>query len=771
MLDQMVTQTEIGAPRRRYEDHRLLTGGGQYVDDLLQTTPGTVHVAFVRSPYAHARIAAIDCALARSAPGVVAVVTAQDLADLSPMSVGGAALGAVAPRRVLPPTHAHFVGEPIGAVVAETAAQADDALELVEVEYDPLPAVASLHAAADADAPLADLAQPERSNVVFHRQQISGDVEEAFARADGVVRLSLTHARVAGIPIEPRGILATIDPDTRRLTIHLSTQAPFRARSELARILRLDPDQLHVIAPDVGGGFGVKGSLQPEEITVAFLARKLNRPVLWRSTRTEDLLTTPPGRDLQTEVEAAYANDGTVLGLRLSTRANVGAYAASPGPATRLLHYPTGCYRIEHLQSDIDFVVTNTPPTGAYRGAGRPEAAFVAERVADEVAAALHLDPVEVRRRNFIPSDAFPYRNAGGIVYDSGNYAGCMDRALELADYAGLRREQAQRRSQGEIVGIGLATYTEIAGGGWEEGQVEVHSDGRVVAHTGSSAHGQGHRTTFAQIVADVLGVDVDAVSIVAGDTDSPIQGFGTFGSRSTVMGGNALFVAGDTVRERLLRVAASMLEVAADDLEIRRGQVFVRGAEHRRTDFASIAEAAGAGVGLAADEARNLRAATRFTSVDGETFPFGACVALISIGRETARVRLERLILVDDCGRVINPLLVDGQLAGGVVQGIGEALSEQVVFSAEAQLMTGSLLDYAVPRARDVPPLELDRTETLSPRNPLGVKGVGEAGTIGSPAAIANAVVDALRPLGVSNVALPITSDQVWSALRGERV
>ena len=757
---------EIGAPRRRFEDRRLLTGRGQYVGDLLGTEPGALHVAFVRSQLPHARILTLDSSAARTAPGVVAVVTAQDLSTLGAMSVGGPQFPAVAPRYVLPPAYAHFVGEPIAAIVAETAAQAVDAIELVEVEYDALPGVASVSAAAEPDAPLVDLAQPEPSNVVFRMTNASGDVDGAFARADRIIRLSLSHARVAGIPIEPRGILARPDPDTGRLTIHLSTQAPFRARAELARILRLDPAQIRVIAPDVGGGFGVKGALQPEEITVAHLARTLARPVCWRSTRSEDFVTTTQGRDMQTEVEAAVCNDGSILALRLRTLANLGAYAVAPGPPMRLRHYPTGCYRIEHLQSELVYVVTNTPPTGPYRGAGRPEAAFVAERTVDEVAAALGLDPAAVRKLNFVPADAFPYRNAGGIVYDSGNYPAALDRALELADYAGQRARQQLRRSNGELVGIGLSTYTEVAGGGWEDGQVTIEADGRIVAHTGSSAHGQGHRTTFAQIVADVLGVDLEMVSIVSGDTDSPIEGFGTFGSRSVIQGGNALFTAGRTVRERLLRVAAALLEVASEDLDIRSGQVFVRGVEQRTVDFAAIAAAAGAGVGLAPDEARELRAATRFTSMDGDTFPFGACIASVSICPETALITLERLVLVDDCGRVINPLLVDGQLAGGIAQGVGEALREQIVFAPDGQLMTGSLLDYAIPRAADIPHLELDRTETLSPRNPLGVKGVGEAGTIGSPAAIANAVVDALRPLGVRNVSLPITANQVWDLL-----
>lgn len=762
-----VAMTEIGAPRRRFEDRRLLLGQGQYVGDLAGGMAEGLHVAFVRSPFAHARIVSIEADAARAAPGVVAVFTAADLSDLAGMSVGAPSGPAVAPRRVFPPTHAHFVGEPVAAVVAATPVQADDALELVEVQYEDLPAIGSVTAAIEPLAPLADTAQPAHSNVVFHYSQVAGDIEGAFAQADHIVSLRLVHGRVAGILIEPRGVLVEADSTTGHLTVYLSTQAPFRARTELARLLGIDRQLVRVIAPDVGGGFGVKGSLQAEEIAVTYLAQVLRRTVSWRSTRSEDLLTTPQGRDIRTDVEAAVRQDGTILGLRARSVANLGAYAAAPGPPMRLLNYPTGCYQIEHLHSDLDLVVTNTTPTGPYRGAGRPEAAFVAERVVDEVAAILGLDPVEVRKRNFVPPDAFPYHNAGGAVYDSGNYVVALDRALELADYSSLRQRQVERRAQGELIGIGLSTYTEVAGGGWEDGQVTVEADGRVVVHTGSSAHGQGHRTTFSQIVADVLGVDPESVTLISNDTNSPIEGFGTFGSRSTVLGGNALYSAGRTVRERLLRVAAALLEVAPDDLDLHDGRVSVRGAEQRGLPFASVAEAAMQGVGLEADEPRELRVSTRFTSPDGETYPFGACVAMVAISPETGRVTLERLVLVDDCGRVINPLLVDGQLAGGIAQGIGESLLEQVVVSSDGQLMSGSLLDYAVPRALDVPHLELDRTETLSPRNALGVKGVGEAGTVGSPAAIANAVVDALRPLGINNVTMPVTANQVWNLMQ----
>jgi carbon-monoxide dehydrogenase large subunit len=421
-------------------------------------------------------------------------------------------------------------------------------------------------------------------------------------------------------------------------------------------------------------------------------------------------------------------------------------------PVQRLLNYSTGCYRIQHVDSEVSTVFTNTTPTGPYRGAGRPEAAFVAERAVDAVAAELGLDPIEVRRRNFIPPEAFPYASAGGVTYDSGDYARALDRALELADYAGLRREQATRRARGELVGVGLATYTEVAGGGFEMGTVSLGADGTVTAVTGSSPFGQGVQTVFAQIVADQFGVDPSKVRVVPADTDALPAGMGSFGSRSTALGGSALVQAARVVRDRALSAAAALLEVSPDDLELRDGTVGVRGVAERAVDLAEVSQAAG-----------ELRESVRFASTEGDTYPFGAIVACVSLEPETARVRIERLVLVDDCGRAINPMLVDGQLTGGAVQGLGETLLEQVVHGPDGQLLTGSLLDYAVPRAETVPRLELDRTETLTPRNPLGAKGVGESATVGTPCALANAVIDALRPLGLSEVELPLTPERLW--------
>jgi carbon-monoxide dehydrogenase large subunit len=505
-----------------------------------------------------------------------------------------------------------------------------------------------------------------------------------------------------------------------------------------------------------------------EDVLASFLALKVNRPVAWLSTRSEDLVGGMHGRDMVSDVEAAVKNDGTVLGLRLTTVANAGGHAFrhTPVPPQRLLNYPTGCYQIQNLDSEVTAVLTNTAATGPYRGAGRPEAAYVAERVMEAVAAELGLSQPEVRRRNFIPADAFPYPMVGGVIFDSGAYERTMDVALDQVGYEALLAEQAERRARGEIVGVGLATYVEVAGMGWESGRITLEPDGSVTAITGTSPHGQGLKTTFAQIIGDELGVDPDKVRVLSGDTEQIESGTGTFGSRSVMIGGSVLKLASVIVRERALRVASSLLEASPADLELREGRASVIGAPNRSVSVADLIVAAGQGTGLTDDEAHQLSEQTRFESKDGDTFPFGSAVAVVSIDRETAHLKLERLLIVDDCGRAINPLLVEGQLLGGAVQGIGEALLEAVLYDEGGQLITGSLMDYAAPRASDLPMLELRRTETPSPRNPLGAKGVGEAGTVGSPAAIANAVVDALRPLGITSVDLPITTSQLWQLL-----
>ena len=753
----------IGSARRRREDPALLTGRGAYIQDLRSGDNRLLHVVFVRSPLASAQIQMVHTAAAAASTGVVRVVTGADLHELNSLPLPGApflpGFPAAPAHPVLARDRVHFVGEPVAAIVAESVALAEDARDLVEVDYDPLPAVASLEDALRADAPAVHDDFP--GNILATNRRVAGEPDAVFANADHVVHVSLRHGRVASVAMEPRGTIAEYQAESARLTVWMSTQAPFLARHDLAQTLGIKDERLRVIAPDVGGGFGAKVGAHPEDAVVAYLTMQLGKPISWVATRSEDMSATFHGRDILTEVDLATNADGVLLALRVKAWSNVGAYALwhGPLPVQRLLNFTTGCYRIEHLDATVSSVLTNTQPIGPYRGAGRPEAAHAIERAIDAVAAELRMDPVELRRRNFIPPEAFPYTNAGGATYDSGAYERALDLALQHADYATVRAEQTARRARGELVGIGVATYTEQAGGGFETGDVTLDADGHVIAATGASAFGQGQHTTFSQIVAAELGVDPDDVKIVSGDTEAVQTGMGSFGSRSVILGGNALAQAAGVVRKRALHTASGLLEVAPDDLELARGKVQVRGAPDRAVDLARVIQASGA---------TELRESVRFVSADGDTFPFGAVLASVSIDPESARIRLERLFLVDDCGRAINPLLVDGQLVGGAAQGIGEALLEQVVYTQDGQLATGSLLDYAIPRADSVPELLLDRTETLSPRNPLGVKGVGEAGTVGTPAAIANAVLDALRPLGIHDVELPITSEQVWRILQG---
>jgi carbon-monoxide dehydrogenase large subunit len=561
---------------------------------------------------------------------------------------------------------------------------------------------------------------------------------------------------------------------------------PFLAREGVAAVLGVPEEQLRVIAPDVGGGFGAKAFYR-EDALAAHLSMRLGRPVKWVATRVDDMLSTLHARDMVSYAEAAVAGDGRILGLRVRTLANVGAYLLRHGPLPplRMVNYPTGAYRIEHLDAEVLEVLTNTVPTGPYRGAGRPEATFLIERVVDAVAMELGMDPAEVRRRNFIPPDQFPYRTAGGVTYDSGNYARALDLALEMSDYPRLRREQAERRARGELVGIGLATYVEVSGGGWESGVVRLERGGTVTAITGASPHGQGHETTFSQVIADVLGVSPEQVTVQHGDTAIGPPGTGTFGSRSVLLGGSALHRAASEVRDALLRMASQRLEVAPEDLVLEHGGVHLRGVPDRAVSLRELAEAAygalaaptgtpGQAISLRASAERvpevngapnGLEARVKFQA-EGDAFPFGAYVAAVRVDPETARVEIERLVAVDDCGNAVNPLLVEGQLHGAIAQGLGETLLEEIVYDESGQILTSTLMDYAAPKADDMPPLAVDRTVTPSPFNPLGAKGVGEAGTVGSPPAIANAIVDALSPLGVRHLDVPITSERLWRVL-----
>ncbi len=762
-----VTATrEVGAHRKRVEDPRLVQGHGQYVDDF--RLPGTLEVALVRGTHAHARIRRVDLEAARNAPGVVAVWDGARVKD-TPRLPNRVAIEEkhVSPLPVLAHEHVTMVGYPVAAVVATDRYLARDAAALVEVEYEPLPVVTSPERALEPDAPI--LHPSLGTNLAYHLVKEGGDVEGVFATAKHTLSLRLVHSRLAQVPMEPRGILASYDRDADLLTVWRSTQSPFGTRDGLSIALQRPAESVRVIAPDVGGGFGAKGSVYPDELVAVLLAMELGTPVRWVSTRMEDLQFTMQGRDQVNLVDVAFDDDGIMNGLKVRTIHNLGGVMMSPvaAPPLRVSDFATGAYGFRAHRAEGFGVYTNTPPTGPYRGAGRPEAAFVAERAVEEVARFLGLDRLEVRRRNFLRPDQFPYRTPVGSIYDSGNYERALDRALELVGYDHLREEQRQARDRGELLGIGIATTIEVSGQGFEFGSVEVEPDGTVVARTGSSSHGQGHETSFAQVVADQLEVPFERVRILHGDTaDIPIGG-GTGGSRSMVVGGSAVARAGQSVKQKAIRVAATLLEVAPDDLEYARGGVEVRGAPERRLELARIAEAAREGAGLA-DGEHGLRDEGQFQA-DGNAVPFAATIAVVRVDRETGRVQLERLVAVDDIGTVVNPLIVDGQVAGGLTQGIAEALYERIAWDEDGQLLTATLLDYAVPTAEMVPDYEMDLVETPSPFNPLGAKGVGESGCVSAPPAIVNAVLDALAPLGVdlSRLTMPLTSEKLWRAMR----
>jgi carbon-monoxide dehydrogenase large subunit len=757
----------VGRPQKRTEDPKLITGHGQYVEDL--TAPGLAHAVFVRSPHAHARVTVLRTEAARRAPGVLRVVTARDLGPLRPLPFMATLPGLKHSRcPYLADAVVDSTGVPVAAVVAESVALARDAADLVEVEYEPLPAAVGPEQSLEPGAPLSHT--DFETNLAFSWPLKGGDVDGAFARAARAVRVRVDHSRLAGAPMEPRGVLARYDAGSDEMTVWLTTQNPFLSRADLAAVLGFPEHKLRVIAPDVGGGFGVKGPLYREEIVVAIAARQLGRPVRWMSTRTEDLLTTIQARAAVSEAEAAVSADGEILGLRAKMVFDLGAHLVglSMVPPMSASTHIFGPYRIQNAELLSLGVYTNTAPTGPYRGSGRPVGVYVIERLMDEAARATGLDPVEIRRRNFVSPDAFPHRTPFGVAYDSGNYARALDRVVELADYGELRRTQAEARRRGEVMGVGVAAYVESTNVlGWESGVVRVERSGKVTAITGSSPHGQGHETTFAQVVADHLGVPFEAVVVRHGDTQGAPQAIGTFGSRSAGLGGSALAQAAIEVREKGRRLAARLLEASAEDLQVTRGGFQVKGVPEKLVGWDRIGDFAHRGMGLPAQESPGLEA-TVFFRQDHPSWSFGAGLAVVRIDRDTGRVLLQRFVAVDDCGNAINPLLIDGQIVGGFAQGLGQTLLERIAYGEDGQLLTGTFMEYAIPRADDMPELVVDRTVTPSPLNPLGVKGVGEGSACVAPPAIVNAVIDALVPFGVRHVDMPLTAETIWRAIRG---
>src|SRR5213082_756894 len=757
-----MTPPVFGASVRRVEDPRLIRGAGRYVDDV--QPPGCLHAVFLRSHLAHATISRLNLDEAKKAPGVVTAWSATDFEDLQPLEIEAPVDDTPLPeRRVLAVGRARYVGEAVAMLVAESRELANDALELIELELDPLTVVMDMEQALAEDAALL---YPEfGTNLAFRKESKHGQVKRAFDRAAVIVKERLINQRLIPSALEPRGALAWID--NGRLTIELSSQSAYGVREAVAASLRIDEADVRVIVEDVGGGFGSKGGCVGEEIAVAAAARRLNRPVKWIEERSENCAGTWHGRGQVQDVELAAQRDGTVLAVRSRVMADMGAHLEpySAFVPTVVAELQTGCYRIPASQNTLLAVYTNATPTGPYRGAGRPEAAFLIERMMDRLAGELDLDPVEVRLRNFVRPSDFPYTNAAGSTYDSGNYQASLKRLVELADYSGLRRAQRTAREAGRLQGIGISTYVEEAAGFAEDrATVRLEPDGTITVITGSTPHGQGHQTTWAQLAADAFGLAFDQVRVLYGDTDQPAYAVGTFGSRSAAISGAAVHEGAVRLKRKVRALAAAAFEAATADIVVTDGRLHVRGVPSRFMALKDVAEwAAGAG---RTDE---LAVKASFDPPD-TVFPFGPHLAYVEVDPETGSVKVLRYVAVDDCGPVINPMIVDGQIHGAIAQGLAQALYEGVVYDQDGQLLTGNLTTYLLPTAADLPTFETDRTETPTPHNPMGVKGIGEGGTTGSTPAVANAVLDALRPLGIRQLDMPLTPFRIWGAVQTAR-
>lgn len=773
----------VGQPVRRVEDRRLIQGQGRYVDDVHPA--GTLEVAFVRSPHASAWIVAIDAAAVESLPGVAAILTGRELAavvrPLRPTSVirgfKEVDYPALAVDRV------RHVGEGVVAVAAADRYVAEDAVDLIEVEYDPLPAVVDPETAARPDSPRVHDELPD--NILVAREFRVGDYDGAAAGADLVLRETFRIHRQGGLPLEPRGCLAEWDPGAETLTVRSATQVPHLLRSTLADLLGLAEWQVRVLTGDVGGGFGVKSSIYPEEIVCAYLSLRLGRPVKWIEDRRENLTTTTHARDQIHEVEVAALCDGTIVGLHDRILCDVGAYSIYPWTAAiePLMAGGSvmGPYRIQNYHAFTAGVATNKFPEGPYRGVARPATTFVMERIVDLVAAKLGLDPAEVRRRNLVRAEDFPYRSATGLIYDGASFIESLDLAREKADYGALRAEQARLRKQGRLIGIGLGCYVEITAFGsktpaspgtpinpaHEAATVRIDPAGTVTVLCSVASTGQAHATSLAQIAADGLGVPIESVRVIVGDTNASAYGFGTFASRSAVMAGGAIIKATAILSDKVRRIAGSLLEASPDDLEIVGGSVRVRGAPAQAVPLRQVARLAHYQIKRLPEGMDPGLEVTGYYDPQFGTSANGTHLAVVEVDPETGQVQFLRYIAVEDCGNQINPLVVEGQTHGGVAQGIGSALYEELVYDETGQLLTGSLMDYLLPGPREVPDIEAHHLVTPSTITLGGFKGTGEGGTLGASAAVPNAIADALLPLGVRVTEIPLTPDRIRAAVR----
>ena len=770
----------VGRELRRKEDPKLITGRGRYIDDI--SLAGTLWASFVRSPEAHAKITSIDASAAAERPGIHAVYTGEDMTDIGgPLPMAWAPPGvevANPPHWPLARGEVNHVGDPVAIVLGEDRYAVADAVDDVLVEYEPLAAVVDPEAAI-AGGPFVH--EELGSNEVHKWSLAGGDVEAGFAEADVIVERRVINHRIAGAPIECRGVLA--DYRVGSLTLYTSTQVPHFVRLFMALLLGLSEDHVRVVAPDVGGGFGQKLQVYGEELTACWASRKTGRPIKWIETRSENMSVAHQGRDQISRVRMGATKDGKITAWHVEILADFGAYNMILTPLIPSLgaFVMGGCYDIPNIQTDITGVFTNKCPTDAIRGAGRPEATQMIEVTVDQLAHELGIDPLDLRRRNFIPPDRFPAAVATGVVYDSGNYQGTLDKLMEHVDVDAFRAEQAQLREQGIYRGIGFCTWTEICGlapsritgpagvgvqaGLWESALVRVHNTGAVTVYSGTSPHGQGLDTAFAQIVADMLGVDPSIVEVIHGDTSMGPEGRNTYGSRSLATGGEAIVKAVDKVVSKAKAIVAAELEAAAEDIELVDGRFSVKGSPDQGMALADVAGIAY--VGAVPEGMEPGLEETMFYDPENFVFPFGAHACIVDVDPETGKCTVVRYVAVDDCGNPINPMLIDGQIHGGVAYGIGQALYEQVAYDEEGQLVTGTFVNYALPTAAELPYFETDRTVTPSPVNSMGVKGVGEAGTIAASAVVTNAVIDAIRPLGVDYINMPLTPVRVWEAIQ----
>ncbi len=776
MATTTITKTEklVGKAMRRQEDPRLITGSATYVDDIQM--PGMLHACILRSPHGAANIKSVDIAAALAHPGVAAVYVGKDTEKVGPVPCGASLPGLRVPHHyVLAIDRVYFIGHPVAVVVATDKYIARDAVDLIEVEYETLQAVTDPEKAIGPGAPPVHPEWPD--NVAFNYHQEGGDVDTAFAQAEVVVKQRITSQRLIPSSMETRGVVADYNTGDKALTIWSSTQIPHLMRTLVAQMLGAPEHKVRVVTPEVGGGFGSKLNVYAEEALMGFVAMKLGQPVKWIESRRENCMCTIHGRGHVDYFEVAAKKDGTILGIKLKLIQDLGAYhqLLTPAIPTLSVLMMPGLYRCQNVRADIVGAFTNAVPTDAYRGAGRPEATHGIERMVDILAAELKMDPAEIRLKNFIHNDEFPYATGTGLSYDSGNYAAPLHKAMDLIDYHNLREEQRQARSQGRLMGIGLSTYGEICAfgpspatpaGGWESATVKIEPSGMVTVMTGSSPHGQGEETTFAQITADELGVGIDDVIVLHGDTAIVQYGIGTFGSRGTAVGGTAVYFALQELKKKIKKYGAMLLE--SEEVSFSDGVCV----DHKTGKSVTLAEIAGA-----SHRAMKLPPGTQpgmvetyFWEPPNFAFPFGAHAVVTEVNRETGDIEIKRYVAVDDCGNIINPLIVAGQVHGGVVQGLGQALWEQAVYDDNGQLITGEFMDYAIPRASMIPWIETEHTVTPSPVNPLGVKGVGEAGTIGCSPAVVNSVVDALSTLGVRHIDMPMTPEKIWNLMEGAR-